>query len=135
MAMKKLTPVLMVEAIEPVLPFWERLGFDKRMEVPHEGRLGFVGLERDGVEIMYQTVDSVRSDIPPLARKAAAASFLFIEVQDLDAIESALAGVDPVVPRRTTFLRRGRADRAGPRGQRGDLRRVREHVSGGGADG
>ena len=102
--MKKLTPVLMVEAIEPVLPFWvDLLGFEKRMEVPHEGRLGFVGLARDGVEIMYQTVDSVGSDVPALARKAAASSFLFIEVEDLDGIEKALAGVAPVVPRRKTF--------------------------------
>jgi len=30
MRMKKLTPVLFVEAIEPCLPFWtERLGFTK----------------------------------------------------------------------------------------------------------
>ena len=102
--MKKVTPVLLVEAIEPVLPFWvERLGFEKRMEVPHEGRLGFVGLGREGVEIMYQTVDSVREDVPQLAGKAAASSFLFIEVEDLDGIERSLGGLQPVVPRRKTF--------------------------------
>lgn len=102
--MKKITPVLMVEEIEPVLPFWvERLGFEKTVEVPHEGRLGFVILVKGRVEIMYQTVDSVRADVPPLADTAPASSFLFIEVDDLDAIETALAGVTPIVPRRTTF--------------------------------
>ena len=30
-------------------------------------------------------------------------TFLFIEVDDLNAVEKALKGVQPVVPRRTTF--------------------------------
>ena len=101
--MKKLTPVLMVDAIEPVLPFWERLGFEKQIEVPHGDRLGFVSVASGAVEIMYQTVDSVRADVPPMAEKGAVPAFLFIEVEDLDAIERALEGVMPVVPRRKTF--------------------------------
>ena len=102
--MKKLTPVLMVDAIEPMLPFWvDRLGFEKTVELPHGDRLGFVILVRDGVEIMYQTVESVRADIEALAAAPTGTSFLFIEVQDLDAIEKALSGVPPVVPRRQTF--------------------------------
>jgi uncharacterized glyoxalase superfamily protein PhnB len=101
---RKLTPVLMVEAIEPVLPFWvDRLGFEKTVELPHGDRLGFVILVRDGIEIMYQSVESVRADVGPLAETPSAASFLFIEVVDLDAIERALAGVPLVVPRRQTF--------------------------------
>ena len=68
MTISKLTPVLMVEAIEPVLDFWiKRLGFNKTTEVPHEGHLGFVILEKDGIEIMYQTKASVAADIAPLA--------------------------------------------------------------------
>ena len=102
--MKKITPVLMVEEIEPVLPFWiERLGFEKTVELPHGDRLGFVILAKDGLEIMYQTVDSVRADVPPLAKAAPASAFLFIEVDDLDAIAQALEGITPVVPRRQTF--------------------------------
>jgi uncharacterized glyoxalase superfamily protein PhnB len=101
--MKKLTPVLMVEAIEPALPFWERLGFEKTMELPHGDRLGFAILAKDGVEIMYQSVDSVRADVPALADAPAAAAFLFIEVDDLDGVVRALEGVTPVVPRRKTF--------------------------------
>ncbi len=103
MRMKKLTPVLMVEEIEPVIPFWELLGFEKTMELPHDGRLGFVILVRDGIEIMYQSVESIRADVESLAAKAPASAFLFIEVEDLDAVLKALEGVTPVVPRRKTF--------------------------------
>lgn len=104
MRVKKLSPVLMVDAIEPCLPFWvDRLGFAKNVEVPHENHLGFVILAKDGIEVMYQSRASVAADVPPIAQSPMKGSFLFIEVSDLDATEKALAGVTPVVPRRKTF--------------------------------
>ncbi len=54
--MKKLTPVLQVDSIEPVLSFWEdRLGFERTMAVPGETGLAFVAFRQGAVEIMYQT--------------------------------------------------------------------------------
>lgn len=104
MKIQKLTPVLMVEAIEPVLDFWvKQLGFSRTTEVPHEGHLGFVILEKDGIEVMYQTRASVASDIAPLAQAPMKGTFLFFQVDDLDAVEQALQGIAPVVPRRKTF--------------------------------
>ena len=102
--MKKVTPVLYVEEIEPALPFWmDRLGFEKTAEVPHGDRLGFVILQRGGVEIMYQTRDSVLDDLPDLGTIPTGGSMLFVEVDDLVAVERALEGIPPVTPRRKTF--------------------------------
>jgi len=102
--MKRLTPVLYVEEIEPVLSFWtERLGFTRTAELPEGDRLGFVILEKEGVQLMYQTRKSVENDLPPAADTPMKGSMLFIEVEDLDAVERALEGVTPIVPRRTTF--------------------------------
>ena len=43
--MKKMTPVLLVEEVEPCLAVWERLGFEKTMEVPEgDGADGVVHL-------------------------------------------------------------------------------------------
>src|SRR5689334_3925956 len=97
--MRKLSPLLTVDAIEPCLPFWmERLGYAKTVEVPDGASLGFVILSKDGVEIMYQSRSSVEKDIPGLARGAAPkghpAMGLFIEVSDIDAIERAMEGVE-----------------------------------------
>ena len=104
MKLLRLTPVLMVEAIEPVLPFWvDKLGFRKTTEVPHGERLGFAILERDGIEVMYQTRASVADDVTPLANAPMQGTFLFFQVQSLDEIEKRLKGVQPVVPRRKTF--------------------------------
>ncbi len=101
--MKKLTPVLYVEEIEPALPFWERLGFAQTTSVPDGDRLGFVILESGPVEIMYQTRASVQGDVPELASTPVGGAFLFIEVADLDAVAGALGDTAPIVPRRTTF--------------------------------
>ena len=105
MQIKKLTPVLFVEAIEPCLPFWtERLGFAKTVEVPEGGKLGFVILVKDGVELMYQTYASAEKDIPGLVRKPdLPGTFLYVEVAGLDEIKKRLAGVKLEVPQRTTF--------------------------------
>jgi uncharacterized glyoxalase superfamily protein PhnB len=102
---KKLTPVLVVDEIEPCLAFWtERLGFAKTVEVPEGDVLGFVILKKDDVEVMYQTRASVEKDAPTtLPPKGIPSTGLFIEVSDVGAIERALRGLDIVLPRRTTF--------------------------------
>jgi hypothetical protein len=102
--MKKLTPEIMVDAIEPCVPFWERLGFAKTAEVPEGDRLGFVILAKDAVEVMYQTHESVAKDAAGLVpREHGHGAALFIEVSDIESVAQALAGVDIVVPRRQTF--------------------------------
>ncbi len=104
-SMKKCTPILVVDAIEPSLPFWiDRLGFTKTMEVPADDRLVFAGLERGPVEIMLQTRSSIIEDMPALAPHVESArQFLFIEVEDLDAIRSGLLESDLFMPERETF--------------------------------
>jgi uncharacterized glyoxalase superfamily protein PhnB len=105
MEIRKLTPVIAVDAIEPCLSFWtDRLGFEKTAEVPEGERLGFVILAKDGVEIMYQTHASIANDIPSLAQpKGKPTTGFFIEVSDIDATERALQGLEQLMPRRTTF--------------------------------
>jgi hypothetical protein len=101
--LKKLTPILTVEAIEPSLPFWvDALGFTKTVDVPHEGALGFAILEKDGYEVMLQTVASIQADVPAVAPPAGG-SILFLEIEDLAAIQRAVADYELLVPRRTTF--------------------------------
>lgn len=95
---KQLTPVLIVDAIEPVLPLWDALGFKRTAEVPHEDRLGFVILTADSIEVMYQTRASAGADVP--AATAAGSSCLFITVDALDAVEPLLPAATEVIERR-----------------------------------
>jgi uncharacterized glyoxalase superfamily protein PhnB len=101
----KCTAVLFVDAIESSLPFWqERLGFERTVEVTDGDRLGFAILTNGVVELMYQTVAMLSKD------SAAHAvnfhndkTFLFIEVENIDAIAKALHDFEIVMPRRETF--------------------------------
>lgn len=102
--LNKLSPVLVVDAIEPCLSFWvDRLGFTRIAEVPEGDRLGFVMLQKDGIEVMYQSRESVRKDIPAMADVPARGTCLYIDVADVAAVERAVQGAEIVVPRRKTF--------------------------------
>ncbi len=106
-AMQRLTPILIVEAIEPSIPFWiDRLGFARVAEVPEPGgdRLGFLMLARDDVQVMLQTWASMGQDLPALTQGPRGHSTLvYLDVADLEAVKPRLDGVEVVVPERTTF--------------------------------
>ena len=101
----KITAVAMTESIEADLPFWvDRMGFAKTVEVPEGARLGFVILERDGAQVMLQSVESVRNDAVVFAPDGAPrGTGLFIEVSDFADVAARLAGYPIAVPERTTF--------------------------------
>jgi uncharacterized glyoxalase superfamily protein PhnB len=102
---KKMTPVLFVAEIEPCVKFWtEQLGFQKTVEVPEGNKLGFVILVKGNVELMYQSYASAEKDAPAMAQIARKGpTFLYIEVEDLEAIKAAVKGAEVVTPERTTF--------------------------------
>jgi len=104
MNVKRITAVLFVKEIEPVLPFWvDKLGFTKTIEVPHGDKLGFVALQKGNTEVMYQSYASVAEDMPLLAETRKGPTFLYIEVEDLDAVLGALKGAKIIQPERTAF--------------------------------
>lgn len=106
MNVKKITPVLLVDAIEPILPFWiDRLGFTKAIEVPDGNKLGFVDFQKGSVEVMYQTYASVEKDAPPEMAAAArkGPTYLYLEVDNLDAVLAAMRDVKKAMPERTAF--------------------------------
>jgi len=103
---KRITPVLLVKEIEPILPFWiDRLGFTKTIEVPDGNKLGFVTFQKGATEVMYQTYASVEKDAPASmsadARKGP--TYLYMEVDNLDAVLAAMKDVKIVMPLRTAF--------------------------------
>jgi uncharacterized glyoxalase superfamily protein PhnB len=111
--LRKATPVLMVDRIEPVLAFWQRVGVEKVMDVPEgEGaaaRLGFAILAGPGIEVMYQTATSVQADLVASAsardafRTEPQQAFLFVEVASIRELERLMHGERLVVPYRETF--------------------------------
>src|SRR5580658_9274943 len=101
-AMQSLTPILIVNAIEPCLGFWEKLGFTVTIQVPEGDALGFVILKNGPVEIMYQTRASAAKDVPAMA-DFPSSSILYIHVSNIDEVIAAVAGAPVLIPKRTTF--------------------------------
>ena len=101
--MKSLTPVILVDRVEPCLGFWEQLGFEKTGEVPGDDGLVFAMLASGGVEIMYQLRASVNDDLPALADVSFGPSNFFIKVNDLAAVQSKLEGAEVLVEEKKTF--------------------------------
>jgi uncharacterized glyoxalase superfamily protein PhnB len=102
---QKITPILFAQELEPCIKFWtQSMGFQKTVEVPEGNKIGFVILEKNGVELMYQSFASVEKDNPATAaavRKGP--TFLYIEVRDLGSVQSATKDAEVVMPERTTF--------------------------------
>jgi catechol 2,3-dioxygenase-like lactoylglutathione lyase family enzyme len=101
--MNSIVSNLLVPSIEACLPFYiQRLGFTQTVDVPHDGKLGFVILKRGTAELMLQSHASVAADIAGLDPTGFRAA-LYIEVDQLAPIRKALAGWPLVIPERTTF--------------------------------
>jgi hypothetical protein len=101
------TPVLFVDRVEATRDFFTKVGFTVLFDVPEqgsEGRLGFVGLEKDGVQVMIETRGNANEghalrEITRESRRAV----VFIEVDNLDAVITALASEPALVERHQTF--------------------------------
>lgn len=102
-AINRVTPILAVEAIEPVVPFWEALGFTAINPSRQDGHLVFVAFAKDGVEVHYQTLARIERDLPGARTTLAGASALvYVNVSDIDAVIERLGGTEIVIPRRQT---------------------------------
>lgn len=105
-ALRALTPVIVVENVANCMAFWiDRLGFELTAQVPaQDGSLAFVILQRGGIEIMYQSRESVLADGTGTRASLDGHSIaLFLTVDSIDEAERAVSGAPIVKPRHDTF--------------------------------
>ena len=101
MKIEKLTTLLVVDAIEPLLQNWEKLGYKVTVRVPDEGMCAFAILSGHAGELMMQTRASLADDLPGVS-KLGPAFVLYADVKSVDAAENAVAGARVIVSKRTT---------------------------------
>jgi len=100
---KRVTPLLFVTRIEPVLPLWcKQLGYEEVVSVPRGEVKGFALLARGEDQVMLQTRDSLAEDLPAIA-KLGVTSALYTDVESLEAALEAVKGAETIVDVRTTF--------------------------------
>jgi uncharacterized glyoxalase superfamily protein PhnB len=104
MTLKRLTPNLYTDDVESCVKFWvERMHFEKTMEVPDGPRLAFAALQKGNIELMYGTYASLDKEPGRAGSYRKGTEFLFVEVDDLDAVVTAMKGVPTVAPVHKTF--------------------------------
>jgi len=105
MQVKKITPVLFVQEVEPCVKFWvDRFGFEKTAEVPDGDKLAFVMLQKGNVELMYQSFASADKDVGTISQMVRKGpTFLYVEVDNLEETIDAVKGTEVVMPKRKTF--------------------------------
>ena len=104
MIIKRLTPNLYADDVAACVKFWvERLHFEKTAEVPEPGGMAFAALQKDNIEVMYLSYASLEKE--PLAPGSfqKGTGFLFIEVDDLDAVLAAMKDLPKAADVHKTF--------------------------------
>jgi uncharacterized glyoxalase superfamily protein PhnB len=102
---KRMTPNLYTDDVEACVRFWvDRLHFEKTMEVPEDGgKLAFAVVQKGPIELMYGSYTSLKKDADVSRSFERGTSFLFLEVDDVDATLAAMQGVPIVAPEHKTF--------------------------------
>jgi hypothetical protein len=102
MTFQKLTPIVIVDAIETCLPAWKSLGYQVTVQMPERGTLGFVILANATTELMLQSRASLAEDLPTVADNAPA-YLLYADVASLTDAKRAATGARVLVDQRKTF--------------------------------
>jgi lactoylglutathione lyase len=104
--LKKLTPNLMVEDVRQTLTFYQdTLNFRVVMTLPETAPFDFAIVQRDGVELMFQSRQSLSENVPALAGSVIGASQTFyFEVAGINELYQQLREkVEIAVDLHTTF--------------------------------
>jgi len=101
---KKITPILYAKDVEPCVKFWvDRLGFEKTVEVPDGDKIGFAILQKGALELMYQRLGDPKDDATLKLQAGQGPTYLYVEVDNLDATLAAMHGIEIVIPVNETF--------------------------------
>jgi uncharacterized glyoxalase superfamily protein PhnB len=99
LAISKITTNLYTDDVAACVRFWvDRLHFEKTMEVPEGQNLAFAALKKGNLELMYGSYSSLSRDAGTEHAYQRGTSFLFLEVEDVDSVFTAMAGAAIVSP-------------------------------------
>jgi uncharacterized glyoxalase superfamily protein PhnB len=78
--MKSVSPNLYVKDINATVDFYKQLGFTVAATVPDEAPFIFVMMTCGEVTFMFQTIDSLGSELPSISRESGGSMMLYIQI-------------------------------------------------------
>ncbi|MCA6439467.1 MAG: VOC family protein [Sediminibacterium sp.] len=88
--MESLTPNFFVNDIQTTISFYKELGFVVVNAVPEESTAVWVMLQCGKVSIMFQSFESLGTDLPQIPRTATCSMLLYIKVTSIRQLRTSL---------------------------------------------
>lgn len=79
--MDSISPNIFVKDINKTIEFYKQLGFNLTMTVPEEGDLIWAMMSNGNITFMFQTFDSLGSDLPEISRQDGGSLLLYIQLK------------------------------------------------------
>ncbi|MEN8186900.1 MAG: VOC family protein [Bacteroidota bacterium] len=81
--MDSISPNIFVRDINETIKFYQLLGFKVLMKVPEQGDLVWVMMSCGDVTFMFQTFESLGSDLPAISRQNGGSLLLYIQTKEI----------------------------------------------------
>ena len=81
--MESISPNIFVSDINLTIDFYKQLGFTVVMTVPDQGDFAWAMMNCDSVTFMFQTFDSLGSELPAISRKNGGSLLLYIQTKGI----------------------------------------------------
>lgn len=81
--MDSLSPNIFVKDIVETINFYKTLGFKVAMTVPEEGDFVWVMMTCGKVSFMFQTFESLGSELPEISRQNGGSLLLYIQIKEI----------------------------------------------------
>ena len=86
--MKSISPNIFVRDINQTIEYYRLLGFDLAMTVPEEGDPVWAMMTCGTVSFMFQSFDSLGSELPEISRQDGGSLLLYIQVNEIRKLHS-----------------------------------------------
>lgn len=90
--MESVSPNIFVKDIEATLSFYERLGFVLVASVPEEGDRVWAMMKNGSVTFMFQTFDSLGTELPAVSRQDGGSLLLYVQVKQIREFHDRIKG-------------------------------------------
>lgn len=81
--MDSLSPNIFVQDIDETINFYKTIGFKVVMAVPEEGDFVWVMMTCGKVSFMFQTFESLGSELPEISRQNGGSLLLYIQINEI----------------------------------------------------
>jgi uncharacterized glyoxalase superfamily protein PhnB len=81
--MESISPNIFVRDIKATIEYYKHLGFEVVMTVPEEGDLVWAMMSCGNVSFMFQSFESLGSELPEISRQDGGSLLLYIQIKEI----------------------------------------------------